>query len=136
MASSACAAAMMERAPAHHGIASLTNETPTILRLPGGPRDCSWQIVASLPNSSSWPIACRENQIKMVRLLSVTSPALIPYSQDSDSIEREIETIERELSGCRRRDDEFTSVIVTRRPLNGAASRMPIALLILPGLCA
>ena len=48
----------------------------------------------------------------MVRLLSVTSPALTTYSRDSDNIEREIETIERELSGCRRRDDEFTNVIV------------------------
>jgi hypothetical protein len=34
------------------------------------------------------------------RLLSVTCPALIPYSQDSDNVEREIETIEREISGC------------------------------------
>ena len=41
-----------------------------------------------------------------------TCPTPIRYSRDSDNIEREIETIERELSGCRGRDDEFTNVIV------------------------
>ena len=37
---------------------------------------------------SDWPIAaCREHQSRWFRLLSVTWPALIPYSQDSDNIE-------------------------------------------------
>jgi hypothetical protein len=59
-------------------------------------------------------------------LLSVTWPALIPYAQDSSNIEREIETIERELSGCRPRDDEFTNVIVYSSSAERLCSKMLI----------
>jgi hypothetical protein len=42
----------------------------------------------------SWPIAAyRKHQIKMIRLL-LDCPSLIAYSQISDNLEREIETIE------------------------------------------
>ena len=36
----------------------------------------------------------------------------MPCSQDSDDVERGIETIEGEISGCSLRDDEFANVIV------------------------
>jgi len=101
-------------------------------------RRSAWQVWTGV--RSSLPVARiaarRENQIKMIRLLSVTSPALIRYSKDSDDIEREIASIERERPGCLRRDDEFTNVSVIRRPLNSVASRMRIPLLMFPGLCA
>src|ERR1700730_11599925 len=46
------------------------------------------------------------------RLLSVTCLALMSYSQDSDSVECGIETIESQISSCLPRDDEFTNLII------------------------
>jgi len=54
---------------------------------------------------------------------------LIPCSQDWNNVEREIETIEGEISGCRPRDDELANVIASHRPPSGCVSRMLIALL-------
>ena len=38
------------------------------------------------------------------------------YSQDSDDVDRAIETIEREIAGCSLRDDEFANVFAFPSP--------------------
>ena len=40
----------------------------------------------------------------------------MPYPQDANDVERGLETIEGEISGCSPRDDEFANIIVYRSP--------------------